>query len=127
MNYNASRQQDWFWVGGVQSTSASFRVRIPTKEGTTRKFVVSTNLDLTFSGDRVLEETLEYNGSDGDYGMKNVHVSSLDTDTLYYFGSLDGSENVVWNVGSFRTPVPEGSRMSFKVATSGSSLTGSKS
>jgi len=127
MNFNRSRQQDWFWVGGVQSTSASFRVRIPTTEGTIRTFAISTNSDLTFADDRVLEETLKYNEADGDYGVKSVYASSLETDTAYYFGSLDDSNNVVWNVGSFRTPAPEGTRMSFKVATSGCSLTGADS
>lgn len=134
LNYNRKPFRDWALAGGVTSTSATFRVRGPkSDDGIKRQFVVSTNPNLALERDMILVTPVSY----GDFTakehlMKRVSIGGLTPLRTYYYGitrphSTPDSATMAGDVGKFRTPAKEGSRMNFTIATGSCSLTGSTS
>lgn len=103
-------------VGGVTSSSATFRVR---STGVT--LIVSESESLT---NPILEETLGINSNSP---VQSVNVTTLQPQTTYYYASVQ-SDNpaVIVRQGSFRTPGIEGEPFDFKIAVAGCAWTGSQ-
>ena len=120
--YNTSPLKEWILVGGVTSTSATFRVRSQTVvSGVT--FVVSESESLA---NPILEQNLG-SGTD-DEPVFSVNITSLQPQTAYYYASVKSdSPTIIVRQGSFRTPAAEGQSFNFKIAVAGCSWTGSKS
>ena len=120
--YNTTPLKEWILVGGVTSTSATFRVRSQGGvSGVT--FVVSERESLT---NPILAKILGSNTEDE--LVFTVNVTSLQPQTEYYYASVQSdSPTTVVRQGSFRTPATEGQPFNFKIAVAGCSWTGSKS
>jgi phosphodiesterase/alkaline phosphatase D-like protein len=93
-SYNTTPEVDWILVGGVTSSSATFRVR---STGVT--LIVSESESLT---NPIPEETLGINSNSP---VQSVNVTTLQPQTTYYYASVQ-SDNpaVIVRQGSFRTP-----------------------
>ncbi|KAL7526564.1 hypothetical protein ACHAXR_001544, partial [Thalassiosira sp. AJA248-18] len=64
--------------------------------------------------------------------MRNLELTNLEPLTIYYYGitrpkRTPNSAVMAGNVGTFTTPITEGRRMDFTIATGSCALTGSKS
>jgi len=120
--FEKSGVTEWAWVGAVQSTSSSFRVR--GTDGTTRRFVVSSSSEPGSAAQVILDEEVSF---DGEYVVKEFSLAqgTLQPETKYTYELLDGGAST-WQ-GSFSTPAVEGTRMDFTVTMAGCALTGSKS
>jgi hypothetical protein len=134
MDYNRAPYRDWALAGGVTSTSAEFRVRGPSSDDNLRReFVVSPNSNLGIKKDQILNVPVSYTDfSDQEHFVKRLRLDSLEPLTTYYYAItrpqvLPNSVTVVGDIGSFKTPAPEGSRMNFTIALGSCSLTGSRS
>jgi len=134
MDYNRAPYRDWALAGGVTSTSAEFRVRGPKSDDNLRReFVVSPNSNLGIKKHQILNVPVSYTDfSDQEHFVKRLRLDSLAPLTTYYYAItrpqvLPNSVSVVGDIGSFKTPAPEGSRMNFTVALGSCSLTGSRS
>ncbi len=135
MDYNRTPYRNWALAGGVTSTSAEFRVRGPSSDDNLlREFVVSTNKNLGIEKDQILVVPVSYKDiSEEEHFVKKLRLDSLEPLTTYYYAItrpqvLPNSVTVIDdNIGSFKTPALEGSRMNFTVALGACSLTGSQS
>lgn len=135
MNYNRTPYRNWALAGGVTSTSAEFRVRGPASDDNLlREFVVSSNKNLGIEKDQILVVPVSYKDfSEDEHFVKKLRLDSLEPLTTYYYAItrpqvLPNSVTVIDdNIGSFKTPALEGSRMNFTVALGSCSLTGSQS
>jgi len=135
MDYNRAPYRNWALAGGVTSTSSEFRVRGPQLDDNLRReFVVSPNSNLGIKKDQILNVPVSYTDfSDEEHFVKKLRLDSLEPLTTYYYAItwpqvVPNSVTVVDdNIGSFKTPAPEGSRMNFTVALGSCSLTGSRS
>ena len=127
-NYNTEAPPNgWILMGGLQSNSASFRIRIPppgsSGNGTAsqpKTFDVSTSSNEEDEASKVYTEELV-----GDNLVESMDVSGLSSETRYYYWTTDQDGNVLAR-GQFMTPAIEGSRFNFTIATGGCSWTGSK-
>lgn len=121
-DYNTAPTQGWILVGGVTSTSATFRVRSQGEvSGVT--LVVSESESLSKP---ILEQILG-KGVDDEL-VYSVNVTSLQPQTTYYYATLRSeSPTTILRRGNFRTPATEGQPFNFKIAVAGCSWTGSKS
>lgn len=134
-NYNRAPYRNWALAGGVTSTSAEFRVRGPqSNDNLRREFVLSSNTNLGIAKDQILNVPVSYTDySEDEHFVKKLSIDSLEPLTTYYYGItrpqvVPNSVTVVDdNIGSFKTPAPEGSRMNFTVALGSCSSTGSRS
>ena len=135
MDYNRVPYRDWALAGGVTSTSAEFRVRGPqSDDNLLREFVVSPNINLGIKKNQILNVPVSYTDfSEEEHFVKRLRLDSLDPLTTYYYAItrpqvLPNSVTVVGdNIGSFKTPAPDNTRMNFTVALGSCSLTGSRS
>jgi len=132
-NYNHDAYRDWALAGGVTSTSAQFRIRGPSSDdGKAREFVVSTNSNLAIEKFQISNTPVSYGDfTEEEHFVKRLSLWTLTPNTRYYYGitrpqRTPNSAVVAGDVGSFATPVPEGTRMNFKIATGSCALTGSK-
>ena len=134
-SYNRVPYRNWALAGGVTSTSAEFRVRGPEdNDNVRREFVVSANSNLGLKKDQILNVPVSYTDFlDEEHFVKRLRLDSLKPMTTYYYAIvkpqiLPNSVTVVDdNIGSFKTPETELTRMNFTVALGSCSLTGSRS
>jgi Subtilase family/PhoD-like phosphatase len=132
----------WLLVGGVTSTSASFRIRLADK-GIPRtganddsRLVIARDQALTLV---VSEHTLlltqeEAGGSDSEknpasnpqYGIHAITVTDLEPQTRFYYGVRSSVQGTSSLLGTFQTPAPEGTAFDFTVAAAGCAWTGSQ-
>ena len=133
LNYNRA-YRDWALAGGVTSTSANFRVRGPSNDdGKHREFVVSTNANLAFEKDQIMNVAVSFRDFvEEEHFVKRLQLDTLSPLTTYHYGitrpqRISNSAVVAGDVGSFTTPAPEGERMDFTIATGSCALTGSDS
>lgn len=110
-DYNHDTYQDWILVGGVNSTSADFRIR-----SSNVLFVVSKQESLEV---RLVEEQV------GQEQVNQVYAANvLEPQTTYYYATL--RNDAVVQRGQFSTPATEGERFDFTFAVAGCAWTGSK-
>lgn len=124
-NYNRSPATEWVLVGGLQSSSAVFKVRTPPGgDGANRTLLISTSPNQDEAGIVHQQEI------PGNELAETIQVEGLTNGTqYYYFITDDSSDNANGGYrykGKFRTPQPEGTRFNFKVATAGCATTGSR-
>ena len=134
LSYNREEYRDWSLVGGVTSTSATFRVRGPsTDDGIRREFIVGTNPNLAIEADQILNIPVAFQDyMPVEHFVKAISIDTLEPRTPYYYGitrpqRTPNSAVMAGNVGYFVTPAPDGTRMDFTIATGSCSLSGSKS
>lgn len=133
LRYSRTPYRDWALAGGVGPTSATFRVRGPAADdGKQREFVVSPNPNLAIERDQLLNTPVAWGDFEKEeHGVKRLALESLAPMTTYYYGitrpqRAANSAVVDGDVGRFTTPVLEGRRMDFTIATGSCALTGSK-
>jgi uncharacterized membrane protein YhaH (DUF805 family) len=112
--YTQDGSKDWVLVGGITSSSATFRIRTDS-DSQARTFIVTQNSQV-LQGFNISFSTL----------VASIDVQNLSPNTAYDYQTL-GEENQVVNRGNFHTAAPEGTRMNFTIATAGCSWTGSTS
>lgn len=124
-NYNRSPATEWVLVGGLQSSSAVFKIRTP-PDGLdlNRTLLISTSPNQDEAG---IVHQMKIPGNEL---VETVQVEGLNNGTQYYYFITDDSYNNgngdYRYKGKFRTPQPEGTRFNFKVATAGCATTGSR-
>ena len=127
--YNTVPAQEWVLVGGLQSSSAVFKVRTPPAPGgdvqTNRTLLISTSPD---QNDSAIVYRHQLPGTEP---IETVQVEGLTNNTQYFYFIADNSSSDESDAdqrykGKFRTPQPEGTRFNFKVATAGCATTGTK-
>ena len=120
MSFKTKTNQEFSWVGAVQSTQAAFRVRAP--KGTTRIFAVSTSKSFLNDKFWIFSQSMSF---PNEVSVIPVLLDNLTPETLYFYGQIDEEINeVVWS-GSFSTPPPENTSFNFTVAISGCAMTAS--
>jgi phosphodiesterase/alkaline phosphatase D-like protein len=126
-SYNKSPEKEWILVGGVSSTSATFRVRsvLAATSGSVN-FILSEQEDLS---NPILKVALGSTNNDNDKPIFDLNATALSPQTIYYYATIrtDQPENSSLRNGSFQTPAVEGEPFSFKIATAGCAWTGSES
>jgi phosphodiesterase/alkaline phosphatase D-like protein len=125
--YNKSAEKEWILVGGVSSTSATFRVRsVLAATSVSVGFVLSEQEELS---NPILKVTLGDNADTTDKRIFDLNATALSPQTTYYYATIrtDQSENSLIRNGRFQTPAIEGQAFSFKIATAGCAWTGSES
>lgn len=121
-NYNRSPAAEWVLVGGLQSSSAVFKVRTLPEEGdgANRTLLISTSPDQNDS------EIVHQQQILGNELVETIQVEGLANGTQYYYFITENANGDYRYKGKFRTPQPEGTRFNFKVATAGCATTGSR-
>lgn len=115
-SYNTVPSESWVLVGGITSTSATARVRVPSASLTDRSFAVFTD-PTDPSSTTVLEETIL--ASNSQQFIQAVEIPNLENNTRYYY-SIDGVQS-----GSFQTPGKENEPFNFRFVVAGCAWTGS--
>lgn len=136
--YANSPADAWALVGGVTSSTVSFRIRlasegIPLPSSGQNTLIIGKRM----TSERVVELPLtsEYqtlSSSMLDYGLYAVEVAGLEPQTQYLYSVQITDPNLPNSYttdlqGTFQTPAPEGTQFSFKIAAGACAWTGSRS
>ena len=115
--YSSALNTDWVLVGGLTSTSATFRIRTDSSSSRARQLVVlSTN---NKDNNTAIVRNISYT----DY-VATLSIDSLESNTRYGYQTLTDIGTLV-SSGFFQTPAT--GRFNFSVATAGCSWTASTS
>eukprot|EP00538_Stauroneis_constricta_P012968 CAMPEP_0119561608 /NCGR_PEP_ID=MMETSP1352-20130426/18128_1 /TAXON_ID=265584 /ORGANISM="Stauroneis constricta, Strain CCMP1120" /LENGTH=601 /DNA_ID=CAMNT_0007609851 /DNA_START=210 /DNA_END=2015 /DNA_ORIENTATION=+ len=130
--YPDDRYDNWILLGGLTSTSATFRIRSNdlTKNDDAR-LVIATDED--FQNRVWTSSSLQSLRRDDMSGLViSTTATGLETNSQYYYatvvdgdGSADANDATIIQRGRFRTAPTEGQRANFKFATAGCAWSGS--
>lgn len=136
IEYATTPANSWLLIGGVTSTSITFRIRLAGEQG--QPLTPETDdSTLVIAQDEALEQViLSYSllGQDGhlnaasndEYGIHAFTVPSLNPQRLYYYGIVSSKYPQGTLKGKFQTPASEGTAFNFSIAASACAMTGSK-
>ncbi|CAB9505717.1 PhoD-like phosphatase [Seminavis robusta] len=120
----------WIMVGGVTSTSAVLKIKLPLEDahqGNNNVLLyLSPNQDFSLPQEYHLGDTAA-SELEQQYGLQTLQVSNLQPQTKYYY-RIQGmdSEYTERLQGTFTTPATEGTRFNFTIAASSCAMTGSR-
>lgn len=133
--YATSPANQWLLIGGVTSTSITFRIRLADDGGSPlvspddSRLVIAQDKDFqqtVLQYSLVRDEGSEFPGSSDEYGIHALTVPNLSPQRVYFYGIISSTHPGGILKGTFQTPAPEGTAFNFTIAAGACSWTGSK-